>query len=328
MIDALREASVKINDPGNPGKMYICGKGIAKFDPMRQRAQRLLGAIRDADSSRIAVVIDRLALVFTAAGLSDERFTVEAIKQRVVNRHGVRYETVYLQERHVAQAFQEVLFDRVDTGQRIALLGRAFDGPVKCDANNPVAVQNEIRSQLMKAGKRAYVPETFVDFKHAYKLILALGGIPSYPVLIDGASPICGYEESPEVLITNLKALGVHAAEFIPNRNSPQMLSLYVHSLRNAGLFVTAGTEHNTLDLLPIAPACLGGEPIPEDIAEIFWEGACVVMAHQFLVMTGAGGFVDAYGEPNPRYTSTSGRIDAFRRLGAALFARYLERLD
>jgi hypothetical protein len=28
LIDELVKGGVKINDPGNPGKMYICGKGI------------------------------------------------------------------------------------------------------------------------------------------------------------------------------------------------------------------------------------------------------------------------------------------------------------
>src|SRR5262245_6373930 len=33
LLDDLLQAGIKINDPGNPGKMYICGKGITRFDP-------------------------------------------------------------------------------------------------------------------------------------------------------------------------------------------------------------------------------------------------------------------------------------------------------
>src|SRR5689334_12335888 len=33
LIEELARAGVKINDPGNPGKMYLCGKGISRFDP-------------------------------------------------------------------------------------------------------------------------------------------------------------------------------------------------------------------------------------------------------------------------------------------------------
>ena len=48
----------------------------------------------------------------------------------------------------------------------------------------------------MKAGKPAFVEETFVSFEEAHRLILELGGIPSYPTLADGASPICPFEAS------------------------------------------------------------------------------------------------------------------------------------
>ena len=89
-------------------------------------------------------------------------------------------------------------------------------------------------------------------------------------------------------------------AEFIPVRNTPDVLARYVRAMRAAGLFVTAGTEHNTLDLLPLAPTCLGGAPIPDDIQDIFWEGACVVAAHQYLTLNGRPGFVDDRGAAEP----------------------------
>src|SRR5262245_5073633 len=31
MQDSLRDAGIKVNDPGNPGKTYLCGKGITRF---------------------------------------------------------------------------------------------------------------------------------------------------------------------------------------------------------------------------------------------------------------------------------------------------------
>jgi len=125
-------------------------------------------------------------------------------------------------------------------------------------------------------------------------------------------------------LITDLKARGFECAEFIPIRNTPEVLSQYVLAMRAAGLVVTAGTEHNTLDLLPIEPACLKGAPVPPDVQEIFWEGACVVAAHQFLTLHGESGFVDAQGKPNPKYPNATARIAAFRSLGEAVIHRYL----
>jgi hypothetical protein len=133
----------------------------------------------------------------------------------------------------------------------------------------------------MKSGKPAFVTETFVDFDHAYRLILALGGIPCYPTLADGANPICGYEANLDELIADLKARNVHCAELIPIRNTPEVLSRYVHAFHDAGFIVTAGTEHNTPDLLPLDPTCLNGEPIPDDIKAIFSEGVRALVAHQ-----------------------------------------------
>ncbi len=56
----LRDAGVKVNDPGNPGKTYLCGKGITRFDAMSPEATRLLGVIRKNDSARMAAMIERM----------------------------------------------------------------------------------------------------------------------------------------------------------------------------------------------------------------------------------------------------------------------------
>jgi hypothetical protein len=324
LIDELVRAGVKLNDPGNPGKMYLCGKGISYFDPMTPEAADLLGVIRSKDSARMTRITERLAEVFAAAGLAIG-LDAEGVKAGIVARHGSPLATVYLQERHVAQEFQEALFARVEAQERGALLARVFGAPSKADAEDAAAVQNEIRSHLMKAGKSAYIKETFVGFDHAYRLILALGGIPCYPTLADGTAPLCPYEAPVEALIANTKARNITCAEFIPVRNSPEVLTHYVRAMRAAGLVVTAGTEHNTRDMLPIAPTCIQGQPIPEEIQEIFWEGACVVAAHQYLMSQSQPGFVDAQGAPNADYPSDEARIAAFHRLGAAVIYRYQE---
>lgn len=323
LIEPLVLSGIKINDPGNPGKMYLCGKGIMGYAQMSSAAQRLLQTIRDHDAARMAAITDKLAAHFAAAGLKTG-LNAESIKDGVVARHRCPRETVYLQERHVAQAFQEVIFNRLGPTERPQFLQAVFGTPSKAP-DDAVTVQNEIRSYLLKAGKPAFVPDTFVDFDHAYALVLALGGIPCYPTLADGASPICEYEQDIDTLIADLKARGIFAAEFIPIRNRPEVLTRYVHAMREAGLFVTAGTEHNTRDLLPLAPTCAGGESIPEDIQEIFWEGACVVAAHQSRTATGETGFVDAQGQLNPAYADAESRIAAFRQQGEAVIAHYQE---
>ena len=326
LIDDLVKQGVKINDPGNPGKMYICGKGITRFAPFSAEATRLLGIIRHNDSARMREVISKLAEVFAQRGLPIQLTEADVIDM-VAKRHGWPRERIYLQERHVCQAFQEAIFARVPAAERIEKLTRAFGlaTPPKFGPEEAVKIQNEIRAQLMKAGKPAYVAETFVNFEQAQRLILEMGGIPAYPTLADGTSPICPFEEPVEKLIADIKARGFECAEFIPIRNTPEVLTQYVRAMRAAGLVVTGGTEHNTLDLLPIEPTCVKALAVPEEVKEIFWEGACVVAAHQFLTLHGECGFVDAQGKPNPDYPDANARIAAFKSLGEAVIQRYLK---
>lgn len=322
LIDPLVKAGVKINDPGNPGKIYICGKGITRFAPMNAEAQRLIDIIRRNDADRMRRTIDRLAAVFAERGV-DTKLDESAVIDMVVQRHDCPRSRVYLQERHACQAFQERFFELVPEGQRVEALSKVLGVPARVGPTEHVKIQNEIRTHLMKAGKVAFVPEQYLSFEEAHRLILELGGIPCYPTLADGTSPTCPYEEPVEKLIENIRSANVHAAEFIPIRNSPEVLSQYVTAMRKAGLVITAGTEHNTLDLLPIEPTCVKGVPMPEACKEIFWEGACVVAAHQFLTLHGETGFVDAVGRPNPNYSNDEARIAAFAKLGAAVIEKY-----
>ena len=321
LMDDLVESRTLINDPGNFGKIYICGKGITNFSPMSENSSRLLQTIRVNDSLRMNEMTRKLSTIFVNAGI-DIPLTPDIIKERIATRTGVCPNTVYLQERHLAQAFQEAFYESTPVADRSEKL-RAIFGASPKNAMDPVLVQNDIRTHLMKAGRPAFEPDTFVDFEHAYNLILALGGVPCYPTLADGAKPICAYEEPVEELFAKLRRLNVHTAEFIPNRNTPEVLSRYVHAMRDTGFVVTAGTEHNTQELLPIKPACLGGAPIPEDVQAIFREGACVVVAHQYLGLMGLTGFVESDGALNSHYGSDNERISFFRTLGEWILMKY-----
>ncbi len=321
LIDELHSAGIKINDPGNPGKMYLCGKGMSHSSPLSGLAADLLQIIRNNDSTRIAQMIERLSERFALAGLHGS-LDESDVKSMVVARHGSSVDTVYLQERHVAQAFQERLFDAtssLSTDRRTEVMTVLLGSPPKCRVDDAVGVQNEIRSHLMKAGKPAFVPETFVGFDHAYRLILALGGIPCYPTLADGTAPICGYEDDVDSLIAATLARNIHCCELIPVRNSPEQVVRYVTAMRRAGLIVTAGTEHNTRDIIPINPTCINDVPIPDEIQDIFWEGACVVAAHQYLTATGKPGYVDSSGNLADDYASTEDRIGCLSKLGNVL---------
>jgi hypothetical protein len=324
--DPLAAAGVKVNDPGNPGKMYICGKGIVQFLDFTPGAAAFIDRIRLSDADRIDTMIGRLEEIFAARGLATG-LTYDAIVDRVVARHGSPRATVWLQERHVCQAFQEVFFERVPVADRAAKLASLYGDAPKAPTDQLVATQNELRSRLMKSGKPAFVAEQFLTPAQARELVLELGGIPCYPVLADGAEPICGFETPIDDFLSRLREHDFHCAELIPLRNNPEMLERYVTAIRRAGIAVTAGTEHNTLDLVPIPPHCLDEAPIPPAVQSIFWEGACVVVAHQWQRLHGRPGFVDGVGRPNPDYPDAEARIAAFARIGRAVLATYFDRV-
>lgn len=325
LIPDLRDRGVRINDPGNPGKIYVCGKGIARFARPSEAAANLLGEIRANDDRRMAEMARRVGGRFAAAGIGGD-LAAEALADQVASSAGARRESVTLQERHLARGFQEEFFRQVPLEKRPELLERLFGKASAAGGDDAVKLQGEIRSNLMKAGKPAFVDETFLEFPRVRQLILELGGIPCYPTLADGADPICQFETPVDALVDHIRELGLAMAELIPLRNEPPVLREYATALRGAGLPVVAGTEHNTLDLSPLQPQCQGGVEIDDDLKDLFWEGACVVAAHQFLVLHGECGFVDAAGEPNGEYADPDARIEAFASLGAAVIETYYQK--
>ncbi len=314
----LQKKGIRINDPGNPGKYYICGKGISRFDQYTPRADERLKQIRQSDTLRMREMTDKMAAVFSARGI-DTGLDEAAVIARIVKRHGCAAEMVTLQERHLAQVFQEFFFEQVSADERVQKLTDLFGVIPQSASFDAVGVQNEIRSHLMKAGKSCFVPETFVNLAQAKELIAELGGIACYPILADGSKQRCEYETPVENLIETLKAEQYAMVELIPLRNQPDVLTEYVTAIRKAGIAVVAGTEHNTLDLLPIAPTCAADQPIPQPVNDIFWEGVCVLAAHAFLKAQGQAGFVEAVGD-------AEAKIAEFSRIGAVVLQRYFQK--
>jgi hypothetical protein len=295
VLEDLRDAGTRINDPANPGRLYLCGKGVDPFAEPTERARDIDAPARAANRARAARMTQLLREAFTAAGIRtslDDR----TIAINVASRAGVPADWVVLQERHLAMAFQQVLFEAVKPEKRAAAVERLYGSPGKAPVDDEAAVQGEIRAKLMKAGCAAFVDETPLSFADAFELVLEWGGIPCYPTLADGVSPICEFEDGPAALAARVAGLGFHAAELIPVRNDPDVLLAYVRAFRSAGIVVTAGTEHNTPERIPLQPFARGGTPIPDEALEIFCEGACVVAGHQAERAAGRPGFVDAEG--------------------------------
>lgn len=269
----LADHGRRANDPSNPGKVYLCGKATTRLAPMSARAAQILGKIRDRDRDRLRSMADRLWAVL---GLPQGR-AWDAVVDQVLGTsdYACERDRVVPQERHLAQAaFVEL------TALGSGAVERALGEPT-VGSSDPETLQDAIRSRFLKVGKPAYADETYVSFDEAVDLIGELGGVVCYPVLADGALPRGDWETDPTVLTGVLRERGIDWAEFIPNRNSPEVLEQFVDCLTRNGIRCTAGTEHNTPEGPSLDPRCKGGGPVPERCRNIFAESAWELAAIQ-----------------------------------------------
>ena len=312
----LAAAGIRINDPANPGRMYLCGKGIDPFRDKPAAAAATAQAIRSGNDARATAMVAQLAAHFASAGF-DTGLTAASIAAEVARRGDVPVEWVSLQERHVAQAFQEALAV-LPVAERAEVLARAYGGPTAVDLDDPAKLQGELRSRLIKVGTPGFVPEVPLDFADAYAYVLAMGGIPTYPTLADGVAPVCPFEDPAAELAQQLLQRRIYAAELIPIRNTSACVDAYVKAFTDAGIIVMGGTEHNTAERIPLEVTCADGA-LSDEARLAFWEATCVVAAHQHLVKHGEPGFVDEAG--NPVGGDAVARKTELVRLGAVMIA-------
>ena len=293
LVPDLEAAGIRINDPANPGRMYVCGKGIDPFRTKLPEAVATAAQIREGNDARAAEMVAKLDAHLQAAGLG-RSLTAAEIAADVAARGGVPVEWVSLQERHIARAVEEAV-TALPAAERPAVLEKAYGAPPKAALDDPVAMQGEVRSRLLKAGTAGFAPEVPLSFEAAYAYVLAMGGIPCYPTLADGVDPVCPFEEPPAALAKRLVERGIHLAELIPIRNTSAVVDAYVEAFVAAGIEVVAGTEHNTAERIPFDPACTDG-PLSAAARAAFWRGTCIVAAHQARLAEDRPGYVDATG--------------------------------
>jgi hypothetical protein len=313
-----QRAGIKINDPANPGRAYICGKGIPAATHPGPAEQAFIDAAKASNEARTTLMVERLRELFAGAGLALD-VSYGSIVEAVATIAEVPPEWVVLQERHVALGFQGALFDALPVERRGAVLERLYGTASTASPNDAVATQLELRARLMKAGCPAFVEETPVPFAEAVDFIRGLDAITVYPTLADGVEPICGYEDPVEDLIERMGSHDIYGAELIPVRNTPAVIGRYVRAWRAAGIFVLVGTEHNPQERIPVTPTSLGGTALSDEVLDITWEGTCIVAAHQHLRRAGRAGYVDGAGKLNPTFPDAETRIRYFAELGAEL---------
>lgn len=298
-IGLLREEQkkgIRINDPNNPGRIYFSGKGLdTPFSPGMASKWQLRKMIGESQS-QIRAMIEKMNGLIASINPS-LKLTYEQIKSR--------YARELVRERHLAKAVRYLAQDNFGSPEeQIKFIESLYGGKKsKYGMSDPALLENEIRSNLLKAGGAAFVPEdenSFLPLKRIIKIIRGAGGIPCYPVLLDDQSGKCTeFEADAKALHDRLCKLGVGCLELIPGRNDIAFLNRFVKFFYDEGFVVLLGTEHNTPEMAPLTVSARGSVPLDESLKKISWEGACVVAAHQYLRAHSRQGYMLDDGNPS-----------------------------
>ena len=274
----LQNKGIRVNDPVNPGRFYLCGKGLNYPSAIKEKSKMLLARVNNESQRQMREVLEKLNVWLQEIDL-DIVLNYEYILKRFA-RNSVR-------ERHIAQALRTAIFERyTEDAERDKVLQRLYGGESsKVSITNVSSLDNELRNNLFKAGKRAFVAEdeqAFVTIEQACEIIIDGGGMPCYPVLLDGAGgTITEFEADKELLLQNLTNLGINCIELIPHRNKLEIMEPFVRYFYEKKFSITFGTEHNTPELLPLTPYCSEKTPLTDFLLKVNYEGAKFIAAHQ-----------------------------------------------
>jgi hypothetical protein len=280
-------AGLLLNDPDNPGRVYLCGKGITRIPPDSSVAAQMLARMRAALERRNREMTAKLLELFR------ERFDAAGPAWEDVLALTPRGNAT---ERHVSKAalarLREIATER---GASLAETIERCCGAAPPATADDAALQNFLRGKLLKAGAPCFVRESedaFVSSEELRQMFLAFGAIPTYPVL---GNPITTGEKDINALLDRLEASGFHAIEVIPVRNTRERLREIVSAAQARWWPVFNGTEHNTPEARPLLdPFALDPEFEPW-----FRQSIAVMLGHQAAVGRGEPGFVGEDGRPS-----------------------------
>lgn len=294
LLKKEQKEGIRINDPNNPGRTYFSGKGLDHPVHLDTKYKMTLEILKLESQKQVVLMIEKLNdhLKKIKSNLS---FSYDDIK--------ANYAKELVRERHIATALR-VEINKLGYPE-IKLqdfLKQLYNGKEsKVDHANHAAFEGELRSNLLKAGGVAFVPEddrAFLEIPEVIDIVLHAGGIPTYPVLLDNsAGEITEFEKDYDRLYKRMTGLGVYSVELIPNRNKLEVLEEFVAFFHDKGFIVTFGTEHNSPDLIPLTITTRGNVPVSNKLLKIGYEGACVIAAHEYLRAQDQEGYIDKTGK-------------------------------
>ena len=313
-----QKAGLRVNDPGNPGRTYLSGKGLSYPFKLEEPFASQLAGVRNEANLQVEAMCVKLNEILKEknAGFT---LDIDWIKDNLTKGS--------IRERHLAKALRLKVYEHCANDETCIakLFQELFGGKeLKSKIEDFAGVENEIRGNLLKAGGAAFVPETakaFLPMQTVCDIIIAAGGIPKYPFLADDAAgKYTDFEGNLEKVAEQLTERGFHSVEFITTRNDVKLLEEYASYLYDKGFVVTFGSEHNSPAMEPIELFARHSTPLSEKLMKINYEGACVTAAHQHLTTQGLNGYVDEKG------IADRSKRDEFVKLGDQLINSIIER--
>ncbi len=302
--------NIRVNDPNNPGRTYLSGKGLSYPFKMENSSLQKLVDVREQSNLHVELMCEKLNNILKENG-NILKLSFDDIKEEYTNGN--------IRERHIAKALR-IKIDKLlnnKSAKREYYKMIFNDKDLKSDINNFAAVENEIRGNLLKAGGGAFVPENpkaFLDMEVVRQIIIKGGGIPTYPFLADDPNGnFTDFEEDKVAVADILQKRGIYSIEFITTRNTLAVLEDYASFFYNKGFVVTFGSEHNTPAMEPIELFASGSTKLSPKLMEINLKGASVTAAHQYLVATTGKGYLDENGKADVE------NREMYEKLGRAL---------
>lgn len=270
-------AGLRVNDPNNPGRTYISGKGLAYPVILAGEPLKQLEAVRGESNAQVESMCAKLNAWLASSGVPVQLDFAQIREELTLGS---------IRERHLAKALRMAL-------QAAGLSLPEVIGDMDLAAD-PAGVENKLRGKLLKAGGPAFVPESpeaFLPMETVQRIIEAAGGIPTYPFLADDAKGnFTDFEGDLQKAADILRRRGFRSVEFITTRNTTAVLENYAGYLEDEGFIVSFGSEHNTPAMEPVKLRTRDADDLSAKLKQINWRGACAIAAHQAgLDSTAAG---------------------------------------
>ena len=313
LMKDMQQQGILVNDWNNPGRTYFCGKALKHPVGVSDRNLKFLADIQESSQVQMREMIDKTQALLqnVNAGFN---ITYEGVRDK--------YAEKLVRERHIARAIREAVMEHYQpANQANDFFTILFDGKeLSADLKDTSAVENEIRSVILKAGGKAFIPEddeAFPPLQGMINFILDAGGIPCQPFLLDNnQGDFTPFEQDWDRVDELLRANNIYCIEAIPLRNTHEVLEDFVAFFSKRNYVITFGTEHNSPGIYPLGVKA-GDKVLSPDLKKVSYEGCCVLAAHQYLVARGQKGFVGPLGKADVD------KQDYLRMLGNAIIKEF-----